>query len=67
MTPPISGLPRRTDRGTARSPSSARPIVRLVLHHLIEETARHLGHLDLLRELADGQTGEEPAPANQGT
>jgi hypothetical protein len=35
------------------------------LHHLIEETARHLGHLDLLRELADGQTGEEPAPPSQ--
>ena len=30
------------------------------LHHLIEETSRHLGHLDLLRELADGATGEEP-------
>jgi len=28
--------------------------------HLLEETARHLGHLDLLRELADGSTGEEP-------
>ncbi|MCW2608618.1 MAG: hypothetical protein JWO60_3311 [Frankiales bacterium] len=32
--------------------------VRFVLLHLIEETARHLGHLDLLRELADGVTGE---------
>jgi hypothetical protein len=31
-----------------------------VLHHLVEETARHLGHLDLLCELADGRTGEEP-------
>jgi hypothetical protein len=26
--------------------------------HLIEETARHLGHLDVLRELTDGGTGE---------
>jgi uncharacterized damage-inducible protein DinB len=34
--------------------------LRWILHHLIEETSRHLGHLDLLRELADGQTGEEP-------
>ena len=34
--------------------------LRWVLLHLIEETARHLGHLDLLRELADGSTGEEP-------
>jgi uncharacterized damage-inducible protein DinB len=39
--------------------------LRWILYHLIEETARHLGHLDLLRELADGQTGEEPAPADQ--
>lgn len=34
--------------------------LRWVLLHLLEETARHLGHLDLLRELADGSTGEEP-------
>lgn len=32
--------------------------LRFVLVHLIEETARHLGHLDILRELADGRTGE---------
>ena len=31
---------------------------RWVLLHLIEETARHNGHLDILRELADGQTGD---------
>jgi hypothetical protein len=29
-----------------------------VLVHLIEETARHLGHLDILRELQDGTIGE---------
>lgn len=34
--------------------------LRWVLLHLVEETARHLGHLDLLREQADGSTGEEP-------
>ena len=28
------------------------------LVYLIEETARHLGHLDLLREMLDGATGE---------
>lgn len=32
--------------------------VRWVLTHMIEETARHAGHLDLLRESIDGQTGE---------
>lgn len=29
-----------------------------VLLHMIEETARHAGHLDLLRENIDGETGE---------
>jgi uncharacterized damage-inducible protein DinB len=31
--------------------------LRWILLHLIEETARHNGHLDILRELADGVTG----------
>jgi uncharacterized damage-inducible protein DinB len=34
--------------------------LRWILVHMIEETARHLGHLDLLREQADGRVGEEP-------
>jgi hypothetical protein len=34
--------------------------LRWILLHLVEETARHLGHIDLLRERADGSTGEEP-------
>jgi len=32
--------------------------LRFILLHLIEETARHLGHMDILRELLDGTTGE---------
>ena len=31
--------------------------LRWVLVHLIEEYARHLGHMDLLREAVDGRTG----------
>jgi len=31
---------------------------RWVLNHMIEETARHNGHADILRELIDGSTGE---------
>jgi uncharacterized damage-inducible protein DinB len=34
--------------------------VRDVVLHLIEETARHAGHLDIARELLDGQTGLGP-------
>lgn len=32
--------------------------VRWVLAHVVQETARHVGHLDALRELADGEVGE---------
>ncbi|WP_461122112.1 DinB family protein [Saccharothrix stipae] len=32
--------------------------VRWVLAHLVQETGRHVGHLDFLRELADGGKGE---------
>ncbi|MET9254195.1 DinB family protein [Streptomyces sp. NPDC003717] len=31
--------------------------LRWVLVHLIEETSRHNGHLDVVRELLDGETG----------
>jgi uncharacterized damage-inducible protein DinB len=32
--------------------------LRFIIMHLIEETARHNGHIDILRELADGVTGD---------
>ena len=32
--------------------------LRRILLHMIEETARHAGHLDILRELTDGAVGE---------
>ncbi|MFD8738076.1 DinB family protein [Streptomyces sp. NPDC059618] len=32
--------------------------LRWIVLHLVEETARHNGHLDILRELADGRTGD---------
>ena len=34
-----------------------RPSLRWILIHVIEETARHVGHLDTMRELLDGETG----------
>lgn len=34
--------------------------LRWVILHLIEETARHAGHLDVVRELLDGKTGLGP-------
>ena len=32
--------------------------MRWVLIHMIEETARHAGHVDILRELIDGMAGD---------
>jgi hypothetical protein len=31
--------------------------LRWVMMHMLEETARHAGHADILRELIDGTTG----------
>ncbi|WP_198545877.1 mycothiol transferase [Actinacidiphila yeochonensis] len=36
---------------------TAPPSMRWVLVHMIEETARHAGHADILRELYDGAVG----------
>ncbi|MEU9458163.1 DinB family protein [Streptomyces sp. NPDC048312] len=33
------------------------PDLRWIVLHLIEETARHNGHLDMIREIVDGTTG----------
>ena len=32
--------------------------LRWILFHMTRETARHAGHMDILRELTDGQTGD---------
>lgn len=34
--------------------------LRWIYVHMIEETARHAGHADILRELTDGRTGFDP-------
>lgn len=36
--------------------------LRWVLVHMVEETARHAGHADIIRELIDGQTGDRRPP-----
>ena len=46
LLPPVRGL------------RNGEPVnLRWILVHLIEEYARHLGHMDLLREAIDGRTG----------
>lgn len=48
-------------RGRHGDPEMDEPVnVRWVVLHMIEETARHAGHLDIARELLDGQTGLGP-------
>ncbi|MBT2213767.1 DinB family protein [Actinomadura sp. NEAU-AAG7] len=50
------------DTGTAWH--GATVSLRWVLIHLVEETARHAGHVDILRELIDGAVGDhDRAPA----
>jgi uncharacterized damage-inducible protein DinB len=44
-------------RFTADDPRPA-PTLAWILFHVLQEYARHLGHLDIVRELADGVTGE---------
>lgn len=34
--------------------------MRWVLIHMLEDTARHAGHMDILRELIDGASGDHP-------
>ncbi len=53
-TTPLDDPPRRLFE---RWPEWKIPEVRWVVLHMIEETARHLGHLDAARELLDGRTG----------
>ena len=51
-TAELDAVARRAHRGEAR------PSLRWVLLHMIQETARHNGHADIVRELIDGATGE---------
>jgi uncharacterized damage-inducible protein DinB len=47
------------DQLSVEPPPNGRPFsLRWVLLHLIEETARHAGHADMLREAIDGSVGE---------
>lgn len=44
-------------QGSTRQRRNATVTLRWILVHLIEETARHCGHLDILRQRIDGRTG----------
>lgn len=40
------------------SEDTQRPSLAAILFHVLQEYARHAGHLDIVRELLDGQVGE---------
>ncbi|ANP55075.1 putative damage-inducible protein DinB [Streptomyces griseochromogenes] len=50
-----TGLDTRAERARG---DLGHPDLRWIVLHLIEETARHNGHLDIIRELLDGTTGD---------
>lgn len=51
---PLSAPPLGKHRG---DPAGEVSDLRRIILHMIEETARHAGHLDIARELADNRTG----------
>jgi len=52
-----AGLPL-DEISKSQSPHYGHVSLRWILVHMIEETARHAGHLDLMREQIDGKTGD---------
>ncbi len=50
-----------TDRAATggRFTADEAPALSWILGHVLQEYARHAGHLDIVRELADGRTGED--------
>lgn len=51
-TPDLSTLARIANPG-----EDGKDSLRVIMAHMIEETARHAGHADILRERIDGATG----------
>jgi len=48
------------DLDAVRSAYGSDVSLRRILVHMVEEVARHAGHMDIIRELIDGQTGDFP-------
>jgi uncharacterized damage-inducible protein DinB len=54
----IAGAASLDELSKSGSPHYGQVSLRWILVHMIEETARHAGHLDLMREQIDGKTGD---------
>ena len=53
----VAASPTLDQRSAMAIDSGTSVTLRWILAHLLEETARHAGHADILRELIDGVTG----------
>lgn len=53
-----AGLADRASTGGRFDTEAEAPALSWILLHLLQEYARHAGHLDIARELADGRVGE---------
>jgi hypothetical protein len=53
----IAALPLDTVEQGPYAAQGEAASLRYILCHMIEETARHVGHMDIIRELLDGNTG----------
>jgi len=54
----VRSAPSLDDLSVSEHDVYGRVSLRWVLVHMLEETARHAGHLDLMREQIDGKTGD---------
>jgi hypothetical protein len=54
----VAELPDRAATGGRFQTEDERPTLIWTLFHVLQEYARHAGHLDIVRELADGAVGE---------
>jgi uncharacterized damage-inducible protein DinB len=52
----LSDRARRDEQALGGSPA---PSLEWILFHVLQEYARHAGHLDVVRELIDGRVGED--------
>ena len=53
----LAGRPLGSPDAACRHPETVHWSLRWVLLHIIEETARHAGHADIIRESINGATG----------
>ncbi|GAB2665288.1 DinB family protein [Kribbella swartbergensis] len=54
----VTGVDPATRAATGGRFAEDPPTLNWILFHVLQEYARHAGHLDVVRELADGVTGE---------